>query len=623
MPKRPRSHRLEDQSRIVFSALLPETWVESPRIKDYGIDSDVDIFAGDDATGSRFSVQLKASDSERAPAVSIRGETLNYWLSQDVPVLLVFWRAGDSKVWFRWAHLIDPAPLEQGRSSVRVRFEDADLWREDTPDVIESEVQAFRNIRNRRLKLPVGAVVIGSGAVGHIAAGDLVRVLRNAMRRDRDVFDIQPRGGPALIDIRILGNEVRVGLRGASPMYLHYDAAPPLQSSTESMNRVDAFASDALFAVALQLNRVGFLKEAAVIAERASASSSMMWGSALDSALRVLIDGGNRPAAIKLLEISRETRENVSLVDLMAAMLERPRNQAEDDPVVDLLLSWAEQAVAEGEPDKAAPLFYNTAQRLVGNDPERAVILLQRAAEIDVAYKDRPYWRSDMAGAQFLAGRYEESSRLYLKAVSSGDDSVRLRCGDALMFAGSYEQALPFLLEADEQPEHAEYRIKSRYLTRLIKDLRIKSQDRDPFKAEMLCAESRPSREIAISALQEDMLFPVALWEVAHSSGAEGEVDIDYLLAATFSAPENADAWFAVLRSASAIEDEVLQLDVLYCARRFAGEELLDLAWDEAPGVAGILQEAFTMLPVEDFGPRVTRAVTYGSLEYVEITTDD
>ena len=618
MPKRPRSHRLEDQSRVAFSNLLSENWIESPRVKDYGIDSDVEMFSGDDATGIRFSVQLKATDSARPPGVSVREESLNYWLSQDVPVLLVFWRSVDSQVWFRWAHLIDPTPILEGRKSVRVAFGEGDQWFEGAAEESEKEVRAFRSIRNRTVSLPISVGVFGSGSVGKVAAGDVVKVLREELRESRGVFDLRPQGASISINIQISEDEVRVALRGASPKFIHYGTAPPVESSAEYLDRVDGFASDALFGVAQQLNHVGFLGEAAAIARRASTRSSIMRGDALPIALRVLISGGEKSTAIELLRNSREPGSESSLPDLMAAMLERPGDSTGEDPVVDLLLSWADEDLSVNTPKTAAPLVYNAGHRVIGSDPERAVVLLRKAAEIDPGYEERPYWRSDLAGAQFLAGHYEESAISYLEAVGRGDSSVGLRCGDALMFAGRFEEALHFLLETDRRVEHAEYRIKARYLSRLIKDFSVKSQARDPFVAERMSEDAEFSSSLARSVLNVDLLYPAALWGMAFTVGSEADPDIDYLLAATFSDPGNARAWFAILGYLDAIGDEDLQSDVLYCARRFAGEEVLDLAWDEAPELAEVLQRIFSAMPSEDPGPRVTRAVIFGSGEYSE-----
>jgi hypothetical protein len=57
MTNRPRSHRIEDQSRIAFERLLPPEWVYRRLCPDYGIDGAVEIFDdGGRSTGRQFNV---------------------------------------------------------------------------------------------------------------------------------------------------------------------------------------------------------------------------------------------------------------------------------------------------------------------------------------------------------------------------------------------------------------------------------------------------------------------------------------------------------------------------------------------------------------------------------------
>jgi len=63
MPRRPREHQIEDESRRAFEAALPSRFVYRPFSPDYGLDGEVEEFDEDElATGLRFYVQLKATD---------------------------------------------------------------------------------------------------------------------------------------------------------------------------------------------------------------------------------------------------------------------------------------------------------------------------------------------------------------------------------------------------------------------------------------------------------------------------------------------------------------------------------------------------------------------------------
>jgi len=56
MPKRPRSHQLEEESIYNLGIVLPKNWLLSRPDKDYGIDGQIEIFdINNESTGVFFS----------------------------------------------------------------------------------------------------------------------------------------------------------------------------------------------------------------------------------------------------------------------------------------------------------------------------------------------------------------------------------------------------------------------------------------------------------------------------------------------------------------------------------------------------------------------------------------
>ena len=126
MPRRPRTHRIEDESRQHFRKLLPEEWLFRDETPDYGIDGEVEIFdnAGNSA-GFRFYVQLKATDrldSSFTSQIRLRRETVDYYHSLSRPILLVSYHSSSRRLYWRWFHLVDPYYGGFGRKWVRVSF---------------------------------------------------------------------------------------------------------------------------------------------------------------------------------------------------------------------------------------------------------------------------------------------------------------------------------------------------------------------------------------------------------------------------------------------------------------------------------------------------------------------
>ncbi|MDD2506917.1 MAG: DUF4365 domain-containing protein [Candidatus Cloacimonetes bacterium] len=93
MPKRPRTHSLEDESKNKLRLLLPERWAFREKYLDYGIDCEVELIDElRNLTGLMFYVQLKATDSKQSRdihSVSMKIETIKYFYSLDIPVLIV------------------------------------------------------------------------------------------------------------------------------------------------------------------------------------------------------------------------------------------------------------------------------------------------------------------------------------------------------------------------------------------------------------------------------------------------------------------------------------------------------------------------------------------------------
>ena len=76
MPKRPRQHQLEVESRAAIRTAIPPVWVYRDLDQDYGIDGEVEIFdSAGLATGTKFLVQLKATDATNL------GKALRLWFT--------------------------------------------------------------------------------------------------------------------------------------------------------------------------------------------------------------------------------------------------------------------------------------------------------------------------------------------------------------------------------------------------------------------------------------------------------------------------------------------------------------------------------------------------------------
>jgi len=108
VPKRTRSHILEDESKAALGASIPSNWVIRYQNPDYGLDALVQIFQKEMATPYYFFVQLKGSDiielENNKPSYSFTTEHLNYYFSHFIPVMLVLYDSNNNRLFFQWAH---------------------------------------------------------------------------------------------------------------------------------------------------------------------------------------------------------------------------------------------------------------------------------------------------------------------------------------------------------------------------------------------------------------------------------------------------------------------------------------------------------------------------------------
>lgn len=163
MPKRSRSHILEDESSAHFKNLLPSHWVFREMSKDYGSDGLIEIWEedGKDAvpTGLFFNVQLKATDSSKLAdkkKIKVKKSSFDYWLDQLIPTLLVRYSTHNSEplVYSAWSYDYRIRILDSGKHCV-LDFEDHDEWNGDTPGFIKESLLRDRLLKEPNLSLPI------------------------------------------------------------------------------------------------------------------------------------------------------------------------------------------------------------------------------------------------------------------------------------------------------------------------------------------------------------------------------------------------------------------------------------------------------------------------------------
>ena len=239
-PQRPRNHVLETLSGQALASVVPAEWVVRRVDEDYGIDREVEIFENGTATGLTFKVQLKASERTAAvgPSRRVRTDTVGYWRSLAVPVLIAYFAADTGLLYGRWAHTVGREPgFDRDSQTTTIAFTDEEVL---TADIVLGrllgEVQVLRGLRLGLLPRPVPLrLTVDDGVVGGLTSARVAVRLRQAVRErglDGYVRFVPPQDtGPAVL-VSVSADVRGPVLRTALPSDLASLRVAPATAST-------------------------------------------------------------------------------------------------------------------------------------------------------------------------------------------------------------------------------------------------------------------------------------------------------------------------------------------------------------------------------------------------------
>ncbi len=547
LPKRPVQHQVENRSRLMFEQVLPEAWVFRPEAPDYGIDGTVEVFDGEGAaTGHRFFVQLKgtAAPTSENPKVRLARETCDYYMSLELPVLVVLTDLAGQRLFAKWFHQFDPFYGGVGEKWIRFPFEPEDLWTVESVERIEEELEALRRIRaGLGTPLTLGVKVRDSTIGGHSSAS-VRAALRAVFSSSPDVFKWVP--GPALVSIEVTDTETVVALAGRFFATLH--------THGDDLD-LDFFAPDVGLLLAVVLERAGQTATAAQVALTFAENSRLVADPWFGLHLSRLLARAHRVrGALGLSRRLLEEGRGLATADylLAACLRESARRSSSVRESIERYFEWRqghEQSVGEN----SGVFHYNYGNFLASVDDLRGAVREYRAAyRLDLGYGQRDYFSYELAGILFQAGRYRLSQALYARALELGAPK---RChalrGDALLHAGNFEDALTEFTAYFETAEdvEAEWVLKATAVQHLLGALGLKRQARNRFPALSIVASAvameTPDASQFQRALEEDAMCAAAwanLGVAASLAQDQSAAFTAFLLSALFDT-SNARAW--------------------------------------------------------------------------------
>jgi tetratricopeptide (TPR) repeat protein len=417
MTKRVVQHQLEDLSRTKFRLVIPQNWVCRDKDKDYGIDVEVEIFdANDRATGLVFWGQLKATKSEDDSIVKnidVKIETINYYKSLNIPVLIVRYSAKQDLFYYKWANDVDLFYAKKNAKTLRVTFSESDLWTKGTPSTINDHLRRIQFITQGGVKFPIPVCIDVKDAIIHkMAKGMFLALYRTAISRYPELAVFQSDAENALLKVWLNDDEMEVNLSSASRCTIHSIR------DREDDGFAESIAADTLIGCAVNLNIIGQREMMArIVMDDRLKQRFVKKQDVFKMLLPGLLKTSYFGQAIDLVtDVMATNPDNeIEVLTLIAANFETdPEDAEKSKKVEELLKKCLDKYISLNLKSLIGISHYNLGshyryRRML----QRSIKHYLQARKFEPAYLNQSYYYHELAGSLFEYEKYHFSSCLY------------------------------------------------------------------------------------------------------------------------------------------------------------------------------------------------------------------
>ncbi len=532
MTKRIKQHQLEDTSRYKYGLTLPAHWVFRDKDKDYGIDGEVEIFDKDNiATGLVYWVQLKATESKKEPtikSIDIKLDTLKYYKRLDIPVLIVRYSSHKDIFYTKWAHEIDPFYAKENAKTMRVKFEDSDLWNENTSKKIETYLYKLKALYVGALSLPIDIeITFGTDNLCGVGTGVLLSKIRSELKTYKELLRLKTDKEKAIVNIFIDKKVLKIGILSVAGSTFHSVGLMDKASLPEELIK------DILLGVAGAAIQLGYNDLAGKIVFSQDISQHLI---AKPEIMNHLVSGllvsNYFDETLDLVnEISDKDDSNLLEMIASAGVLFSGKRESKYNSIENFLIKNTERSKARNN------RLYGLSMYNLGNfyrgseDLKKACKCYLIARRYENKYYNQDYFFYELAGILFDLGKYKFSRNFYKRAIDLGSsEELRPQYADALMFSGEYQASLDLFDEylTDTNSDVAGWHLKEMSLQMLIDRFGMKEQTRQASLA-ITCADI-PNDESNIEeglqkALEYDLLCGLAWFNIGQLKFNQGEIE--------------------------------------------------------------------------------------------------
>jgi tetratricopeptide (TPR) repeat protein len=521
MPKRVNQHEIEDISRAKFQLALPRKWVFRDKPKDYGIDGEVELFNNNKTPqGLVFWVQLKATESKKISTilnVDFSIETLRYYKTLDIPVLLVRYSDWDNTIYVKWIQNIDLFFAKENAKTFRIKLTDTDKWIDSTNNQIEKYLTKIRRLKQGAFGFPIPlSLLINENKINDISKGILLTQIKKNLQEYSDFITLTNQEDSFIV-VSLTNEELKINISELSGCSFH---SIVLRKEDDFSNGI---TKDILLGVAvglIQLRQIEYSGK--IIFENNLQSRILGKPELLEFCLVPLFNSSFFENTLNLVEQVLDNEDFIELnvitqISLLNAS--NSKNEKVSNTIENFLNERLKKAIRNKERQQIGISHYNIGNHFSGrNEFNRAIHHYNLVRKFAPIYLEQHYYFAEIASMLFRSGKYKMASKLYSKSIELKKDNHTLALyADSLMFAGNYKKAKTYFEEYLNNSEAPidEFVLKNICLESILKEHNIEIQVRNSERANKLAdvnllpKEENPMFKLK-EALKVDMLSDLA-----------------------------------------------------------------------------------------------------------------
>jgi len=584
MPKRPKQHQVEDLSINALKNVLPREWVYREKDKDYGIDGEIEIFDENDcATGIIFLVQLKATDTndlKKQKRVQLSNESINYYKSLELPVLIVRYIDESKELYIKWAHTIDRYGSKENAKSYSFVMNDDQLWIDETPSILHKQMLQLTKYKSDDSLFPIKLYFDFSFTeLSGLNPHRLKSKLRTYLTGKEKTIEVVQDKKDSICNITITNDTLSVNILDVSGCFLH---------SIDKVVYADIknFMGDIFTALAISLihfkkgfNAIEILES---IVEQAPALENIQIAGPI---IQQYIVAEKADKAFKIWNnIPSESKTELDNFQFQLLLMHTNNTKAYEN--------YLKNEIANNKDEVSlGVLYYNYGNllRISGNYLE-AFKNFKKALRLNPHYCKEDYIFKELGGSLFELQRYTIASKCYEYGLCIKDDTNSTALyADSLMMNGEYQLAQEKFHKYFDNCTEVEFEwvLKDTILDFIISKHNIYSQTRSYHKAMNTDAlknigKNPVSKNDLIDVLQIDALSPLAWYNLGNMFAREESYEDSMygFLICAFMNRTDTQAWYNSFITAWNSKNLYLIEPILQVGYRFNKEEYITLIYD-------------------------------------------